>query len=92
MLSRRTPESAYGGDRLTLSQLWKLYRGRHFLSLKEQVERGEKLPVIIWVHPISNARGYRAAYRRDHPTYLANLRPEGYAVFAFDQIGHGSAD
>ncbi len=88
MLSRRTPESAMEGIG-SLSLNFGNYIAGDIFYPEEQVERGEKLPVIIWVHPISNALGYRAAYRRDHPTYLA-LAARGYAVFAFDQIGHGA--
>lgn len=46
------------------------------------------IPVIIWVHPISNPHGYRAGYMRGTQPYLS-LAKQGYAVFAFDQIGHG---
>jgi dienelactone hydrolase len=53
------------------------------------VARGERLPVIIWVHPISTAHGYRAAYRRGLEFHLALAR-QGYAVLAFDRIGHGT--
>ncbi|MCC5906178.1 MAG: alpha/beta fold hydrolase [Balneolaceae bacterium] len=88
MLSRRSPESAMEGIG-SLSLNFGNYIAGDIFYPEEQVERGEKLPVIIWVHPISNALGYRAAYRRDHPTYLA-LAARGYAVFAFDQIGHGA--
>jgi imidazolonepropionase-like amidohydrolase/dienelactone hydrolase len=88
MLGRRAPESAYEGVG-SLSLNFGNYIAGDIFYPEEAVERGEKLPVIIWVHPISNARGYRAAYRRDHPTYLA-LAAQGYAVFAFDQIGHGA--
>ena len=88
MLSRRAPESAMEGIG-SLSLNFGNYIAGDIFYPEELVERGEKLPVIIWVHPISNALGYRAAYRRDHPTYLA-LAAQGYAVFAFDQIGHGA--
>jgi pimeloyl-ACP methyl ester carboxylesterase len=49
----------------------------------------QKLPVIIWLHPISNPHGYVAGYRRGEPVHITLARA-GYAVFCFDQIGHGS--
>ena len=51
--------------------------------------RDKKLPVVIWLHPFSNATGYMAGYRRGEPPHLALARL-GCAVFAFDQIGNGS--
>jgi len=54
-------------------------------------EKGDKkIPVVIWLHPISNACGYVAAYKRGEAPHLAILRQTGMAVFAFDQIGNGS--
>ncbi|HXG46088.1 MAG TPA: alpha/beta fold hydrolase [Methylomirabilota bacterium] len=50
---------------------------------------GVKLPAVIWLHPSSSSHGYTAGYRRgDHPH--VTLARQGFAVFAFDQIGHGS--
>ena len=48
-----------------------------------------KLPVVIWLHPISVSNGYSPGYRRGEPPYLAIARL-GFAVLAFDQIGNGS--
>jgi hypothetical protein len=53
------------------------------------VPEGTKLPVILWLHPVSNARGYKAAYLRGQQPYLTFAKA-GYAVFCFDQIGHGA--
>jgi dienelactone hydrolase len=50
-----------------------------------------KLPVVIWLHGFSYPMGYMWVYRSApdlHPI-LALVRA-GYAVFAFDQTGHGS--
>jgi dienelactone hydrolase len=52
-------------------------------------QSGQKLPVVIWLHPISVSNGYIAGYRRGDPVHIALARA-GYAVFAFDQIGNGS--
>ncbi len=48
-----------------------------------------KLPAFLWLHPISVSNGYVAGYHRGEAPHLALTR-SGYAVFAFDQIGHGS--
>lgn len=48
----------------------------------------ERIPVIIWLHPLDNARGYVPSYRRGRPPHL-RLVDAGFAVFAFDQIGCG---
>ncbi len=50
---------------------------------------GKKLPVVIWLHPMSGATGYTAGYRRGEQPHLALARL-GCAVFAFDQIGNGA--
>ncbi len=50
---------------------------------------GAKLPVVIWLHPISVATGYVPGYRRGDAPHLALART-GCAVFAFDQVGGGS--
>jgi len=47
-----------------------------------------RLPAFIWLHPISVSHGYVAGYFRNEMPHLALTR-SGYAVFAFDQIGHG---
>jgi pimeloyl-ACP methyl ester carboxylesterase len=49
---------------------------------------GHRLPVVIWLHPISTANGYIAGYRRGEP-FQFTLARAGFAVFAFDQIGNG---
>jgi pimeloyl-ACP methyl ester carboxylesterase len=60
------------------------------LYAPEHVEpTGRKIPAIIWVHPISSARGYAAGYRLGGPFHLV-LAQAGFAVFAFDQIGNGT--
>ncbi|MFM1769638.1 MAG: 4-O-methyl-glucuronoyl methylesterase [Verrucomicrobiota bacterium] len=50
---------------------------------------GGRLPVLIWLHPTSPSHGYTAAYRRGEQPHLALARL-GCAVFAFDQVGHGT--
>jgi pimeloyl-ACP methyl ester carboxylesterase len=50
---------------------------------------GNKIPAVVWLHPISTAHGYMPGYRRGEPPHLALART-GVAVFAFDQIGHGA--
>jgi hypothetical protein len=48
-----------------------------------------RLPVFVWLHPISIAHGYVAGYHRGEAPHLALTR-SGSAVFAFDQIGNGA--
>jgi len=48
-----------------------------------------RLPVFVWLHPISVSHGYVAGYDRGEKPHLALAR-SGYAVFAFDQLGFGS--
>jgi len=50
---------------------------------------GRKLPVVLWLHPMSTSHGYGAGYKRGENPHLALART-GCAVFAFDQIGHGT--
>ncbi len=60
------------------------------LYFPTNADRAEKkLPVVIWLHPCSNANGYTAGYRRGEQPHLVLARL-GCAVFAFDQIGNGT--
>jgi pimeloyl-ACP methyl ester carboxylesterase len=52
------------------------------------LDDGEKRRAILWLHPYSQARGYVAAYRRDDNIFRT-FTNEGFAVFCYDQIGHG---
>jgi pimeloyl-ACP methyl ester carboxylesterase len=50
-----------------------------------------KLPTVVWLHGFSYPMGYMWVYRQRpdlHP--ILALTRAGYAVFAFDQTGHGS--
>ncbi|MFH1739276.1 MAG: alpha/beta fold hydrolase [bacterium] len=49
---------------------------------------GKKLPVAIWLHPLSNSNGYVAGYHRGDDVHVTLARA-GFAVLAFDQIGNG---
>jgi pimeloyl-ACP methyl ester carboxylesterase len=54
-----------------------------------EAERNGAAPAVIWLHPISNSNGYVPGYGRGQPPHLALAR-QGFAVFAFDQIGNGN--
>ncbi|MCE9590617.1 MAG: alpha/beta fold hydrolase [Planctomycetes bacterium] len=53
------------------------------------------VPVVIWLHPYSQAQGYRGSYIyepgswKPYKIYDALTRA-GYACLAFDQLGHGT--
>ncbi len=49
---------------------------------------GQKLPVVLWLHPAAPANGYVASYRRGEQIYRTLARA-GYAVFCYDQLGTG---
>jgi pimeloyl-ACP methyl ester carboxylesterase len=51
-------------------------------------ESSHKLPVVLWLHPAAPSNGYAAMYRRGEMIHRLLARA-GYAVFCFDQIGHG---
>ena len=60
---------------------------------------GEKLPVVIWLHPYTYQYGWSLAspwissgtdYRMDQRPSFPSLTRRGFAVFAFDQIGFGT--
>jgi dienelactone hydrolase len=52
-------------------------------------EKNGAVPAVIWLHPISNSNGYVPGYSRGEAPHLA-LAKQGFAVFAFDQIGNGN--
>jgi dienelactone hydrolase len=45
-----------------------------------------KTPVVIWLHPYA----YPTGYSRTAKQTISDLTSQGYAVFAFDQIGFGT--
>lgn len=51
-------------------------------------ESSHKLPIVLWLHPAAPSNGYMAMYRRGEPVQRTLARA-GFAVFCFDQIGHG---
>ncbi|HNT89392.1 MAG TPA: hypothetical protein PKL84_16130, partial [Candidatus Hydrogenedentes bacterium] len=54
---------------------------------KLDLETG-RAPAVLWLHPVSCARGYVMGYRRgEHP--FATVARAGFAVFCYDQIGFG---
>jgi pimeloyl-ACP methyl ester carboxylesterase len=60
------------------------------LYFPTNAERAEaKLPVVVWLHPISISDGYTAGYKRGENPHIALART-GCAVFAFDQVGNGT--
>jgi predicted esterase len=59
----------------------------YFPTNADKAER--KLPVVLWLHPLSVPTGYVPGYKRGDAPHLALTRL-GCAVFAFDQIGNGS--
>lgn len=54
-----------------------------------EAERNGAVPAVVWLHPISNSNGYVPGYGRGEAPHLA-LAKQGFAVFAFDQIGNGN--
>jgi pimeloyl-ACP methyl ester carboxylesterase len=50
---------------------------------------GRKSPAILWLHPFSFSNGYVAGYRRGEQPFRTLARA-GYAVFCYDQVGHGA--
>lgn len=51
-----------------------------------QLNQGQKVPVVIWLHPYSYATGYSSIGRRP----IAAFVKQGMAVLCFDQIGFGT--
>lgn len=48
-----------------------------------------RVPAVVWLHPLSVASGYVPGYKRGENPHLA-LAKLGFAVLAYDQLGHGS--
>ncbi|NIA13458.1 MAG: alpha/beta fold hydrolase [Nitrospiraceae bacterium] len=49
---------------------------------------GQRLPAVLWLHPMNSSHGYVAAYRRGENAFSRFARA-GFAVFCYDQIGCG---
>jgi dienelactone hydrolase len=56
------------------------------LYYPEAVAPGQRLPLVVWLHPFAYCTGYSQGAR---PAF-ASLTKRGFAVLAFDQIGFGS--
>src|ERR1019366_597727 len=56
------------------------------LYYPETVAPGQRLPLVVWLHPFA----YCTGYSRDTRPAFASLTKRGFAVLAFDQIGFGS--
>ena len=56
------------------------------LYYPESVAPGQRLPLVVWLHPFA----YCTGYSRDARPAFASLARRGFAVLAFDQIGFGS--
>ena len=48
-----------------------------------------KLPVVIWLHPLSYHSGYNEGYGVQGTTLYHRLAENGFAVIAYDQCGFG---
>jgi pimeloyl-ACP methyl ester carboxylesterase len=56
------------------------------LYYPENVAAGQRLPVVLWLHPFA----YPTGYSRNNGPMIASLVRRGFAVLAFDQIGFGT--
>ena len=56
------------------------------LYYPDTVAAGQRLPLVLWLHPFS----YSTGYSRDTRSTFASLTKRGFAVLAFDQIGFGT--
>lgn len=58
---------------------------------KEQVARGEKVPVVIYLHEYDYSKGF-SSMSLDHAIqpFFEDLVESGYAVLAYDMLGFGT--
>jgi dienelactone hydrolase len=56
------------------------------LYYPENFPAGQRLPLVLWLHPFS----YCTGYSRDVKPAFSSLIKHGFAVLAFDQIGFGT--
>ena len=97
------PEGTYGRDPAYWEQLLSRSSAGSGLSKKdlvfgeyinaeiyfpEDLDDDARIPAVLWIHPISNPKGYAAAYRRGEQAFRT-FAQAGFASFGFDQIGHG---
>lgn len=97
------PEDTYGRDPIYWEQLLNRGSAGSGLSKKDLVfgefinaevyfpsnrDESERLPGVLWIHPVSNSKGYAAGYMRGEQPFRTLARA-GVALFAYDQIGHG---
>jgi pimeloyl-ACP methyl ester carboxylesterase len=55
---------------------------------KGTLEAPAKIPALLWLHPLSNPKGYVASYARGEQAFRT-FAQAGYAVFCYDQLGCG---
>ena len=51
--------------------------------------QAEKMPVVIWLHPLSYHSGYNEGYGVQGTTVYHRMAENGFAVIAYDQCGFG---
>lgn len=58
---------------------------------KNRVKAGEKVPVIIYLHPYDFSKGFSTTdHQYSLQLFFENLTRLGYAVFAYDMLGFGN--
>jgi cephalosporin-C deacetylase-like acetyl esterase len=58
---------------------------------KSKVRSGQKLPVIIYLHPFDYSKGFATIdHQYSLQSFFERLTSKGYAVFAFDMLGFGN--
>lgn len=58
---------------------------------QNKVKAGEKVPVIIYLHPFDYSKGFSTTdHQYSLQSFFENLTKLGYAVFAYDMLGFGN--
>ncbi len=100
----RNPHYGYGGEKKHEEVLLKRDSAGAGLKKDERVfgeyinadvymprdteEDEAKLPCVLWLHPVCTSHGYVPAYLHA-PRPHEEMARAGFAVFCYDQIGHG---
>ena len=84
LLKRESPGARLGCEELVFGE----YINADVFFPRGADKEEAKLPCILWLHPACTSHGYVPAYLHAPPPYETWAR-DGYAVFCYDQIGHG---
>lgn len=91
VLSRPKPDNTTGLMHITPYHGLGDYLYANLYYPKQIVKKGEKVPVVIYLHENDYSKGYAdIGHQHEMQSFFKDINKKGYAVLAFDMIGFGN--